>query len=38
LIVDFSGLYDKWNEELPNLPQLKRFMEGGDPDGKIIRA
>jgi hypothetical protein len=30
LIVDFSGLYEKWGDELKKLPLLKRFIDGGD--------
>lgn len=38
LVVDFSGLYDKWAEQLGRLAVLRRFVEGGDPDGKAVRG
>lgn len=38
LIVDFSGIYDKWSEHLAKLPALTRFLQGGEPESKTTRA
>lgn len=38
LVVDFSGLYDKWAEQLGRLNALRRFVEGGDPEWKAVRG
>ena len=38
LNVDFSGLYEKWSEQIKVLAQLKRFLDGGDADLKSIKG
>ena len=38
LNVDFSGLYERWHDQVAGLTQLKRFLEGGDPDIKYLKG
>jgi hypothetical protein len=38
LIVDFSGIYEKWSEQLAKLPALRRFLEGGEGESKTARG
>jgi len=37
LTVDFAGIYERWSEQITMLPQLKRFLDGGDPELKSLR-
>jgi hypothetical protein len=38
LVVDFSGIYEKWSEQLPKLPVLKRFLDGGEGESRTARG
>lgn len=38
LNVDFASLYERWSELIQTLPQLKRFIEEGEGDTKLLRS